>query len=182
MRRSLQSVGSLLLAVTLLAGCAATVQRPDAPTPGEARIVAPDSTRQLIVVLQPGADIARDDNWTALREEWVTSLEAIAPQHGLRGSVVDQAPARLGADALLVVVHVKDYRYRSQVARYGFGVMTGNAHMTLELEYRAPPDGRVIGSRSVSTRSTAWQGVFSAMTPKQVEAVVTDIVVGVVQR
>jgi hypothetical protein len=181
MRKSLQSAGCLLLSALLLAGCAATVQRADAPG-SEARVVAPPSTRHLIIVLEPAAGIARDENWDALREEWVTSLSAIAPARGLRGTVADRAPARLEDDALLVVARVEEFRYRSQAARYGFGVMTGNAYMTLELEYRAPPDARVIGSRRVSTRSSAWEGVFSAMTPKQVEAVVTDIVDGVVQR
>lgn len=169
--------GWLLLASSLLAGCAATVQRPASPDAvAEPVIAVPASTRHLIVVLEPGPGIARDENWQALREEWVTSLSAIAPPKGLRGTVMDNAPARLDAGDLLVNVHVKEYRYRSQAARYGFGVMTGNAYMSLDLAYKAPPDGRVIGTRSVSTKSTAWQGVFSAMTPKQVEAVVTDIV------
>ena len=169
--------GSLLLASLLLAGCAATVQRPASPEVVAEQVIAvPASTRHLIVVLEPGEGIERDDNWRALREEWVTSLSAAAPSKGLRGTVMDAAPARLDAGDLLVNVRVKEYRYRSQAARYGFGVMTGNAYMYLDLTYRAPPDGRVIGTRSVSTKSTAWQGVFSAMTPKQVEAVVTDIV------
>ena len=173
--------GLLLLASSLLAGCAATVQRPDSPEAKQV-IVVPDATRHLIVVLEPGPEIERDENSAALREEWVTSLSAIAPRHGLRGTVMDRAPGSLGAGDLLVNVRVNDYRYRSQAARYGFGVMTGNAYLYLDLAYKAPPDGRVIGTRSVSTKSTAWQGVFSAMTPKQVEAVVTDIVETVVSR
>jgi len=177
MPKPCQIVAVLLLASSLLAGCAATVQRPESPDAAATPvIVAPDATRHLIVVLEPGPDIERDENWAALREEWVTSLSAIAPRRGLRGTVVDQAPGHLDPGDLLVEVRVNDYRYRSQAARYGFGVMTGNAYLYLDLTYKAPPDGRIIGNRSVSTKSTAWQGVFSAMTPKQVEAVVTDIV------
>ena len=177
MPRLYPSAGLLLLAAVLLAGCAATVQRPASPeASSEKAIAVPATTRHLIVVLQPGPGIARDENWAALREEWVTSLTAIAPRHGLRGTVADNAPARLGNDDLLVNVRVNEYRYRSQAARYGFGVMTGNAYMYLDLTYKAPPDGRVIGNRNVSTKSSAWQGIFSAMTPKQVEAVVGDIV------
>ena len=177
MPRPYRAAGCLLLVSSLLAGCAATVQRPSSPDDVAEQVIAvPAATRHLIVVLEPGSGIARDENWQALREVWVTSLSAIAPQKGLRGSVLDEAPGRLDADDLLVTVLVKEYRYRSQAARYGFGVMTGNAYMYLDLEYKAPPDGRVIGHRSVSTKSTAWQGIFSAMTPKQVEAVVADIV------
>lgn len=173
----------LSLAAALLSGCAATVQRPAAPGGAAEQVIsAPAGTRHLIVVLEPGPDIARDENWAALREEWVTSLSAIAPERGLRGTVMDRAPARLDAGDVLVNVRVNDYRYRSQAARYGFGVMTGNAYLYLDLEYKVPPDGRVIGNRSVSTKSTAWQGVFSAMTPKQVEAVVADIVATIAPR
>ena len=183
MPRPYQTAAVLLLAGWLLAGCAATVQRPDSPDAAATQVIAvPDATRHLIVVLEPGPGIERDENWAALREEWVTSLSAIAPQRGLRGTVMDRAPGRLGAGDLLVNVRVNEYRYRSQAARYGFGVMTGIDYMYLDLAYKAPPDGRVIGNRSVSTKSTAWQGVFSAMTPKQVEAVVTDIVETVAPR
>lgn len=177
MERKILMTVAALLAAALLSSCAATVQRPASPGgASEAVIVAPATTKHLVLVLEPGPGISRDENWAALREEWVTSLSAIAPQHGLRGTVVDTAPGKLDAGDLLVNVHVKDYRYKSQAARYGLGVMTGNAHLTLDLTYKAPPDGRVIGTRSVSTTSSAWQGIFSAMTPKQVEAVVTDIV------
>jgi len=38
------------------------------------------------------------------------------------------------------------------------------------------PSGRVLGSRKYSTSSTAWQGIFSAMTSKQVQAISEEIV------
>lgn len=177
MRGSFRKVCVVLLGCSLLMGCAANVQRAASPEDTSQQVIAaPADTRHLVVVLVPGPDIARDENWAALREEWVASLSAIAPQHGLRGSVVDQPPSTWEAGDLQAHVLVNDYRYRSQAARYGFGVMTGNAYMYLDITYKAPPDGRVIGTRTVSTKSTAWQGVFSAMTPKQVEAVVADIV------
>ena len=71
---------------------------------------------------------------------------------------------------------VNDFRYVSQAERYGLGVMTGNAFMDVEAEFLELPQLRPFATRKFQTSSSAWQGIFSAMTPKQVEAVAKEIV------
>ena len=48
--------------------------------------------------------------------------------------------------------------------------MTGNAFIKSKVQFRDLVTGDVLGKRSYDTTSTAWQGVFSAMTEKQVQA------------
>jgi hypothetical protein len=60
--------------------------------------------------------------------------------------------------------------------RYGFGVMTGNAFVQARVSFRDLKTGDSWGERSYDTSSTAWQGVFSAMTDKQVRAICKEIV------
>lgn len=182
--RRQRALGSAMAAaaIALLAGCAANVTRTDAPAAGgtaaaaPARIAVPAGTRNLHVMLVPGPKLQRDENWAALREEWITSLTAASGPQKITGLLVDAEPAAVPEGTVLARVLVNDYRYVSQAKRYGLGIFSGNAFLDLDIEFFAPPGKQPIGTRKFSTSSSAWQGVFSAMTPKQVEAVVGEIV------
>ena len=77
---------------------------------------------------------------------------------------------------VLVKMTVNDYRYLTPGARFGFGIMTGNAFIDADAEFTLFPTRKTIGTRKYSTSSSAWQGVFSAMTDKQVLAISNEIV------
>ncbi|KQP22589.1 hypothetical protein ASF43_01330 [Pseudorhodoferax sp. Leaf267] len=165
-----------------LTGCAASVSRPTATT-AQARIAAPAATSKLFVVLVPGADLPKTDaNWEALREEWQTSLASAAAAQQVDVALLPREPQTIAPSTVLARVTVNDYRYVSQAKRYGLGVMAGNAYMDLDVEFFSAPGKQSIGTRKFSTSSSAWQGVFSAMTPKQVEAVASEIVKEVAQK
>mgnify|MGYP006206573815 FL=1 len=70
---------------------------------------------------------------------------------------------------------VNDFRYVSQAKRYAVGVFAGNAFLDLDVEFVELPQLKTFANRKFQTSSSAWQGVFSAMTPKQVEAVSKEI-------
>jgi hypothetical protein len=76
----------------------------------------------------------------------------------------------------LVVVKVKDYRYISQGARHALGVFIGNAYVDSVVGFFDLKTGKRIGVRSYKTSSTAWQGIFSAMTEQQVQNICNEIV------
>jgi hypothetical protein len=82
----------------------------------------------------------------------------------------------------VVAVKVNDYRYVSAVARYAVGVLTGNAFIDADVAFLDLKTRRPIGNRNYSTSSSAWQGIFSAMTPKQLEGISTEIVKEVSRR
>ena len=166
---------TIILFVSFLAGCAATVNRP-ASTATEARLAIPPGTRAVQVILVPAPQLQLGEDWTALLEEWKTSLDSASEQQKFEAKLLDREPEIVETATVLARVTVNDYRYVSQAKRYGIGVLSGNAFLDLNVDFFAPPEKRVIGSRKFATSSSAWEGVFSAMTPKQVEAVANEIV------
>ena len=60
--------------------------------------------------------------------------------------------------------------------RVGFGIVTGNAFIDADAAFIELPSKRSLGTRKYATTSSAWQGVFPAMTSKQVAALSTEIV------
>jgi hypothetical protein len=71
---------------------------------------------------------------------------------------------------------VNDFKYVSTTKRYLIGIMAGNAFMDVDAQYIAPPATAPFASKKFNTSSSAWEGIFSAVTPKQVRAV-SDMIV-----
>jgi hypothetical protein len=87
-----------------------------------------------------------------------------------------EGPAKpTGEPGTLLSIYVDDYRYLSPGARYGFGVMTGNAYIEAVLTFADLATGTRFGVQTYNTSSSAWEGVLSAMTEKQIDAIVTEI-------
>jgi len=82
----------------------------------------------------------------------------------------------------LVVVTVNDYRYISQGARFAVGIMTGNAFIDADVSFTELPSNRAVGARKYNTSSSAWQGIFAAMTDKQLRSICDEIVRELSQR
>lgn len=103
-------------------------------------------------------------------------MEAAVSTTGLPFEYLDSSVPEQAKETVLVQVKVNDYRYLTSGARYGFGVMVGNAFMDSDVKFIELPAQKTLGTRKYSTSSSAWQGVFSAMTDKQLEAVSNEIV------
>lgn len=160
-------------AIAALTGCAANVTRPsNAPKVA----ISPAATRHIVLTLTGTPEVVNSADWGAFREEWQTSMGAATSSNGARFTLAEPGAPLGTAPATLVRVKVNDYRYVTQAKRYGLGVITGNAFMDLDVDFLELPSQRSVGSRKFTTSSSAWQGIFSAMTPKQVEAVSTEIV------
>jgi len=98
-------------------------------------------------------------------KEDATALGApFVPQEG--------EPRSTGEPGTLLVVDVADFRFLTASARYGLGIMIGNAFVQAKVSFRDLKTGEVWGEQSYDTSSTAWEGIFSAMTDKQVRAFV----------
>lgn len=164
----------LLGAAALLSACAATVQR---PTAAAAEPVAIDGDVRQIVLVVEGSDTARaQDDWSEFRALWNDAISTSANAAGLQGGLRDSRPSSLDPSGVVVVIRVDSYRYVSTGARYGLGVMTGNAHIKANAQFIQLPGGQVAATRSYDTTSSAWQGIFAPMTVKQVQAITDRIV------
>ncbi|HUL19452.1 MAG TPA: hypothetical protein VLV29_09320, partial [Steroidobacteraceae bacterium] len=104
----------------------------------------------------------------ACKEESAATGAAFSMQEG------DAKPT--GEPGTLVVVDVVDYHYVSTGARIAFGIMTGNAYINAKVTFRDLQTGDVRASKSYDTKSSAWEGVFSGMTTKQVRAMCHELV------
>jgi hypothetical protein len=172
LRRHALALAGVLAA--LLAGCAATVQ---SPQESRAAIEVPAAAAKKIVLIVQGSDTAANSSdWEPLRGEWRTAMAAAAAEAGIAFEWRDSLSNLPRGPGTAVVVKVQDYRYLSTGARYGLGAFAGNAFIDADVSYRELPSNRALGSRKVSTSSTAWQGIFSAMTSKQVAAICQEIV------
>jgi hypothetical protein len=91
------------------------------------------------------------------------------PTRGARGSLQRRD------SWLCCSVNVVDYRYVSVGARVAFGIITGNAFINAQVGFRDLKTGETWATQTYDTKSSAWNGVFAAMTTKQVRAMCHEI-------
>lgn len=173
--------GLVLLAMALLTGCAAQVKR--APIEGSSAVRVPaESGRRIVLQVTADPEIERSKDWEQFKGEWRAAFKAETGTAGIAFAVYegdDRPPAAAGT---LLSVFVNDYRYLSPGARYGFGVMTGNAYIDARIGFSDLQTGQRFGEQRINTTSTAWEGIFSAMTEKQVQAIAKEVVADVKPR
>jgi len=154
-------------------GCAASVKKADNAAPIK---VGSDATKMLILNMTGSKDSTESTDWEPSKGLWRQALKEDAAAIGAPFSVQEGEPKSTGNPGTLLVVDVADFRYLSTGARYGFGVMTGNAFVNARVSFRDLKTGQSRGEQNYDTSSTAWQGAFSAMTEKQVRAICKEII------
>jgi hypothetical protein len=171
------AVAGAAAAALLLGGCAATVQT-QTPTglPAPSFKVPAESAQRLVLNLQLDPRHAKDAGWDAFRKEWVDIVQEQATARGLKFAAQDGEPKATGEAGVLLSVKVNDYKHVSVGQRVMFGIMTGNAFIDAKAEFRDLRTGAVYGDRSYNTTSSAGQGVFAPVTPKQIYAIADDAI------
>jgi hypothetical protein len=164
-----------LLAVSLaLGGCAASVTK---PTSNEAPIrVGRDGAKSIVLNVTGSQAATESKDWEQFKGVWRESMKDEVTGIGASFAAQEGDPKPNGQAGTLVVVDIMDYRYLSAGARVAFGMMTGNAYIKSTVHFRDLATWTVLGDRAYDTSSTAWQGAFSAMTEKQVQAICKQIV------
>lgn len=170
----------LVALALLMTGCAATVQRQGDAEP-KLSLTAP-ATKRIVMVVQGSKSAAESKDWETLRAQWRSAMSEATAAAGLSLAYQESvAPASADA-ATLVVVTVKDYRYVSQGTRFAIGIMAGNASIDTEVSFAELPANTPAGTRKYSATSSAGQGIFAAMTDKQIRGICDEIVKEVSQR
>ncbi|MBC3948322.1 DUF4410 domain-containing protein [Pseudomonas folii] len=171
MKKAITLAGLIITA--LLTGCAATVERGGLGTLS----ASPQAKQNLAVEFDGDGKVLAHKDWPLLQSTWSQYLKSEAASEGYNLLVVKEAPpARPG---ILLKVSVSTFRYITSGARYSVGSMTGNAWVNSKVSFIDMQTGKQIGARSYDTKSTAWEGVFSAMTEKQLEAISKRIIADV---
>jgi hypothetical protein len=163
----------LMATAIALSGCAATVKKPV-----ESQQALKIESRPTAVALQITGSSAMQSSpdWQTFRAEWRTAFAGAASGAGLPFSYQETESFDATPGTVFVKITVNDYRYVTSGARYGLGVMTGNAFIDASAQFIALPSRLEVGAKKYSTSSSAWEGIFSAMTDKQVMAISNEIV------
>jgi hypothetical protein len=181
-----------LLAVSalILGGCAASVERrapvsdtAAAPSQQQPSMKIPaDAGKRLVLNMQLDTKLAATDTgWAGFKKEWIDIAKEQATGKGMSFATQDSEAKGTGEQGTLVVVRINDYRYVTVGQRIAFGVFSGNAYIDSKVEFRDLATGKLYGERAYNTSSSAWGGVFSAMTPKQIYAL-TDEIIGEIKQ
>ncbi|MGZ5194482.1 MAG: hypothetical protein ACXWB8_03530 [Ramlibacter sp.] len=167
--------------VLALAGCAATViqtQAPSSSVMASPRAQVP--TGALVVVVSGKPAVQANGDWLAFLEEWRSSFTASAATAKLPLLFAKDETAIPANASILVRLTVNDFKYVSTGKRLLLGIMSGNAYMDVDAQYVELPSNKPFGAKKFNTSSSAWEGILSAVTPRQVETVSEMIVKEVV--
>lgn len=156
-----------LLFCALLVGCA--TQRVD-----PASQIEPDA-RRIYLVVRPSPDIARSADWAAFRDEWRDQIAHGAEQDKRHFTMLDAEPPSDTPHGTLIAIYINDYRFIHAAARVLFGIMTGNAFIQGSASIYEYPGRQGRGTVPLNVSSSAWGGVASAMTGRQVATLTSDI-------
>ena len=159
--------------VLLLAGCASTVKKSDGEAPVPVGVKAPG---KHIVLNLTGSQVATSaKDWAGFKGIWNDECGDEFHEADAQFLMQDGTAQPTGSEGALVVVNVENYHYVSIGARVMFGIMTGNAFIKSQVAFRDLKTGDTWTTKTYDTTSSAWHGVFAAMTTKQVRAICHEI-------
>jgi hypothetical protein len=164
---------SVLVAVAalFLGGCAASVKQG-----GSESLAIPDAAKtNLIVSFKGDSTVESDSDWHLFKGAWTGALKQEAAAAGYTASEPG-SPSAQSDSGVLVVINVSKFRYLSAGARYAGGIMVGNAWVNSEADFLDLKTRQKLGYRTYETSSSAWEGVASAMTEKQLQAISKQII------
>lgn len=164
-----RSLGAAAAALAL-AGCAAAVNH--GPKSAIVHLNPAQAKHVALRITGPHGGAA---DWESFKGEWRAAFQQATARIGATYEALEGRRGPEEHAGTLVTVTVHDYRYLTAGARHGFGIMTGNAYINATASFADIASGAALGSASYNTSSTAWEGVFSAMTDKQVAAIADAI-------
>jgi hypothetical protein len=159
--------------VSFLGGCAATVKKQDGSAPVPVGTKAPG--KHVVLNLTGSDETTSAKDWTDFKGIWRDECSDEFRVGEAQFEMQDGPPQPTGSEGTLVMVNVVDYRYVSIGARVMLGIMTGNAFINAQVGFRDLKTGETWATKTYDTKSSAWNGVFAAMTTKQVRAMCHEI-------
>lgn len=170
---------ALSIAIVSLVGCAAKVTQTSVPTSSSAPATATapqEQARGLVAILNAEHAVRNSSDWKSFERDWRASLSNAAKNSKVPFFFIQDEKAIPANAAVLVRLSVNNFRYVSTGKRVMMGVLTGNASMDVDAQYIDLASSQAYGTQKFNTSSSAWEGIFSSVTPKQVQAV-SEIIV-----
>ena len=160
------------LVIAALVGCAAQVTQKTAVSPPQAIATRAGASVGILVAVVTGSPAVQGSgDWPDFLEEWQSSLQSTATTAKIP-IVFAKSEASMPANAaVLVRLTVNDFKYVSNTRRFMLGILSGDAYMDIDAQYIKLPDMNIFGAKKFNTKSNDWEGIFTAVTPGQVQAV-----------
>lgn len=151
-----------------LTGCAVRMEGAENYKP----IAVGTAAANKVVLGIDGSDIAtRADSWPKMKEAFHEGCQEEAKIAGLQLDFQEGAVKPTGEPGTLLALYVNDFRYISTGMRLGIGIMSGNAFIYANTKFQDLATGALWGERPYTTESSAMEGIGSAMTGKQAQAI-----------
>lgn len=166
---------AMLVVAVALSGCAANVVRSKVAG-GESAKAPAHAGKSLTLNITGTPSVTQSSDWDAFRGEWRGAIAAESAAADIPFSMQSGDARPTGQDGTLLAVVVHDYRYVSTGKRIGMGVLSGNAYVDAQVRFIDLKTGVSWGEETVKTSSSAWEGVFSAMTLDQLRAIAKNLV------
>jgi len=133
------------------------------------------SAKRMVLTMTGPANVTGSSDWEEFKREWRETFSDHAREAGIDYSFVDTPPAAGSQDGTLLTVTVADYRNMGVGRRMLLGALAGNAYIDARISYTDLRAGTAFGEQQYNTSSTAWAGVFSRVTPQQVDQIATSV-------
>ena len=169
----LSKVCGLLLGATLgLTGCAVAVKKSNTDVPLK---INKESRKQITMNVTGSREATTSKDWELISNAWRDAMAGAAESINSTFSMQVGKPRPTGQTGTLLVVNIEHFRYLSEATRYLTGILGGNAYVEASVQFKDSRTGTPFGKQTFNTSSTAWEGIFSAMTDKQIKAIATEI-------
>lgn len=154
--------------VVSLSGCAVRMEGAENHKP---IAVGAAATKKVVLGID-GSDVATHaDSWPKMKDAFHEGCLEEAKSAGLQLDFQDGAAHPVGEPGTLLALYVNDYRYISTGMRLGIGIMSGNAFINANTKFMDLQSGALWGERPYTTESRAMEGIGSAMTARQAQAI-----------
>jgi len=171
--RQALSVGTLA-AAALLSGCAATVDKAHIDNPALA--VSAPAKAKVAVKVQAAPGMVASGSWEALRADWRDGMALAAGQRGMSLEWLQAEQQPDNTPGVLALVKVRHFRHMDTTERLLGGILVGDAFVNAEVEFFEWPANKRLGSRVYNSSTSFKEGIFSATSRKQVQAISEEIV------
>lgn len=164
-----------------LTGCAVRMEGAENHKP---IAVGAAATKKVVLGIDGSAVATGADSWPKMKEAFQENCQEEAKTAGLQLAFQDGAARPTSEPGTLLALYINDFRYISTGMRLGIGIMSGNAFIDANTKFLDLQTGTPWGERPYTTRSSAMEGIGSAMTAKQAQAIcknMFDVVRGVDQ-
>ena len=151
-----------------LSGCAVRMEGAENQKP---IAVGAAATKKVVLGIDGSPVATGADSWPKMKEAFHEGCQEEAKSAGLQLDFQEGAASPVGEPGTLLALYVNDFRYISTGMRLGIGIMSGNAFIYANTKFLDLQTGAVWGERPYTTESSAMEGIGSAMTAKQAQAI-----------